>query len=100
MGLDILFCFQIIRSNSQRACASVLTKNGDTTTSYLLIQQAKSTDSGRYSCNPAHAASHKISVHVLYGKCDVHAIINLVFKIVKQIKKDEILRKILCNFTI
>jgi hypothetical protein len=51
MGLIILsvtFPFQIISYNSPRGGVSVLTEKGETTTSYLLIQQAKPTDSGKY----------------------------------------------------
>ena len=46
--------FQIISYNSPRGGVSVLTEKGETTTSYLLIQQAKPTDSGRYSCAPRY----------------------------------------------
>lgn len=59
---------QIISYNSPRGGVSVLTEKGETTTSYLLIQQAKPTDSGRYSCNPSNAVPHSILVHVLNGK--------------------------------
>ncbi|ODN00136.1 Protein turtle A [Orchesella cincta] len=59
---------QIISYNSPRGGVSVLTEKGETTTSYLLIQQAKPTDSGRYSCNPSNAVPHSILVHVLNEK--------------------------------
>ncbi|ODM93522.1 Lachesin [Orchesella cincta] len=58
----------IISYNSPRGGVSVLTEKGPTTTSYLLIQQAKPTDSGRYSCNPSNAVPHSIVVHVLNGE--------------------------------
>ncbi|CAG7720280.1 unnamed protein product [Allacma fusca] len=58
----------IISYNSPRGGVSVLTEKGETTTSYLLIQQAKPSDSGRYSCSPSNAAPHSIIVHVLQGE--------------------------------
>ncbi|CAL8126027.1 unnamed protein product [Orchesella dallaii] len=58
----------IISYSSPRGGVSVLTEKGPTTTSYLLIQQAKPTDSGRYSCNPSNAVPHSIVVHVLNGE--------------------------------
>jgi hypothetical protein len=47
----VFLSLQIISYNSPRGGVTVVTEKGETTTSYLLIQQAKPTDSGRYSCN-------------------------------------------------
>lgn len=47
---------------------SVITEKGDITTSYLLIQRARSSDSGKYICLPSNANEQTINVHVLNGK--------------------------------
>jgi hypothetical protein len=46
----------------------VLTEKGETTTSFLLIQNAQPSDSGQYQCNPSNAKSKSVTVHVLNGK--------------------------------
>lgn len=62
-------CFlQIISYDSTRGGVSVLTEKGDSTKSFLLVQQAKSSDSGQYTCNPSNAQPKSITVHVLNGK--------------------------------
>lgn len=49
---------------------SVITEKGETTTSYLLIQDARVSDSGKYSCSPSNADVAGVRVHVLAnGKC-------------------------------
>ncbi|GLH02288.1 Muscle M-line assembly protein unc-89 [Gryllus bimaculatus] len=58
----------IISYDSPRGGVSVITEKGDTTTSFLLIQKAKPSDSGRYQCNPSNAQSKSITVHVLNGE--------------------------------
>ncbi|KAG8291618.1 hypothetical protein J6590_056080 [Homalodisca vitripennis] len=55
----------IISYDSPRGGVSVITEKGETTVSFLLIQQAKPTDNGRYQCNPSNAQSKSINVHVL-----------------------------------
>ncbi|KAK9506569.1 hypothetical protein O3M35_008473 [Rhynocoris fuscipes] len=63
---DYLFVlFQIISYDSPRGGVSVITEKGETTTSFLLIQRAKPSDSGSYQCNPSNAQSKSINVHVL-----------------------------------
>jgi hypothetical protein len=59
---------QIISYDSPRGGVSVITEKGETTTSFLLIQKARPSDSGRYQCNPSNAQSKGITVHVLNGK--------------------------------
>jgi hypothetical protein len=59
---------QIISYDSPRGGVSVITEKGETTTSFLLIQKARPSDSGRYQCNPSNAQSKSITVHVLNGK--------------------------------
>lgn len=62
-------CFQqIISYDSPRGGVSVVTEKGETTTSFLLIQQARPSDSGTYQCNPSNAQSKSIVVHVLNGE--------------------------------
>ncbi|XP_069700504.1 neurotrimin-like isoform X2 [Periplaneta americana] len=55
----------IISYDSPRGGVSVITEKGETTTSFLLIQKARPSDSGRYQCNPSNAQSKSITVHVL-----------------------------------
>lgn len=59
--------FKEINYDSPRGGVSVITEKGDVTTSYLLIQRAKSKDSGKYVCSPSNATPVSISVHVLNG---------------------------------
>ncbi|KAF4531496.1 hypothetical protein B566_EDAN004092, partial [Ephemera danica] len=59
---------QIISYDSSRGGVSVITEKGDTTTSFLLIQRAKPSDSGKYTCNPSNAQPKSITVHVLNGE--------------------------------
>lgn len=60
--------FQIITYESPRGGVSVITKKEETTTSYLLIKNARPSDSGQYQCNPSNAKSRSVTVHVLNGK--------------------------------
>ncbi|XP_055607617.1 uncharacterized protein LOC129755255 isoform X1 [Uranotaenia lowii] len=57
----------IISYDSPRGGVSVITEKGDTTTSFLLIQSARPSDSGQYTCNPSNAKSKSVTVHVLNG---------------------------------
>lgn len=62
----------MISYDSVRGGVSVITEKGDTTTSYLLIQNADLADSGKYSCSPSNADVAFVRVHVLNGKCYFH----------------------------
>lgn len=62
------FNFQIITYESPREGVTVITKKEETTTSFLLIKNAKPSDSGVYQCNPSNAKSKSVTVHVLNGK--------------------------------
>ncbi|MPC18361.1 hypothetical protein E2C01_011240 [Portunus trituberculatus] len=64
----LLAQFQIISYDSSRGGVTVILEKGDLTTSTLLIQKARPSDSGRYDCNPSNADSANITVHVLYGE--------------------------------
>ncbi|XP_014102611.2 zwei Ig domain protein zig-8 [Bactrocera oleae] len=57
-----------INYDSPRGGVSVITEKGDITTSYLLIQRARISDSGRYACLPSNANSKTVNVHVLNGE--------------------------------
>ncbi|XP_070504638.1 uncharacterized protein [Chironomus tepperi] len=57
----------IISYDSPRGGVSVITEKGETSTSFLLIQNAKPSDSGQYQCNPSNAKSRSVTVHVLNG---------------------------------
>lgn len=65
------FLFQEINYDSPRGGVSVITEKGEITTSYLLIQRAKISDSGKYTCTPSHANPQTVNVHVLNGKCSL-----------------------------
>ena len=45
----------------------MVTEKGPQTTTNLLVRDAKSVDSGTYSCNPSSAPSAKVTVHILNG---------------------------------
>lgn len=71
-GLFIIFflshiSFQIISYDSPRGGVSVVLDKGEKTTSFLLIQNARPSDSGQYQCNPSNAKSRAVTVHVLNG---------------------------------
>ncbi|XP_006618913.1 uncharacterized protein LOC122715420 isoform X1 [Apis laboriosa] len=58
----------IITYDPTRGGVSVVTEKGDITRSFLLVQEAKPSDSGRYTCNPSNAQPKSITVHVLNGE--------------------------------
>uniref|UniRef100_A0A182I5C8 Uncharacterized protein n=1 Tax=Anopheles arabiensis TaxID=7173 RepID=A0A182I5C8_ANOAR len=58
---------QEINYDSPRGGVSVITEKGEMTTSYLLIQRARTTDSGKYVCSPSNANPSTINVHILNG---------------------------------
>lgn len=62
------YLLQEINYDSARGGVSVITEKGDITTSYLLIQRAKSSDSGQYTCSPSNANSKSVNVHILAGE--------------------------------
>lgn len=59
---------QEINYDSPRGGVSVITEKGDVTVSYLLVQKARNSDSGKYTCNPSNANPKTIIVHVLNGE--------------------------------
>ncbi|XP_065223730.1 zwei Ig domain protein zig-8-like isoform X2 [Planococcus citri] len=54
-----------INFDSPRGGISLVTVKGATTTSRLLIQNAKPEDSGEYSCIPSNSKSSTVRVHIL-----------------------------------
>ncbi|KAG5683020.1 hypothetical protein PVAND_012330 [Polypedilum vanderplanki] len=56
-----------INFDSERGGVSVITEKADVTTSYLLIQRARASDSGQYTCSPSNANSKSVNVHILAG---------------------------------
>uniref|UniRef100_A0A6P7GPT6 Papilin-like isoform X1 n=1 Tax=Diabrotica virgifera virgifera TaxID=50390 RepID=A0A6P7GPT6_DIAVI len=58
----------VISYDSSRGGVSVITEKGDVTTSFLLIQHAGISDSGKYSCSPSNADVASIRVYVLNGE--------------------------------
>ena len=59
---------QIISYDSPRGGVSVITEKGDVTASFLVVQHAKPSDSGTYSCSPSVGKTVSVNVHVLRGK--------------------------------
>ncbi|XP_052869343.1 zwei Ig domain protein zig-8-like [Anopheles cruzii] len=57
-----------INYDSPRGGVSVITEKGDITTSYLLIQRARGSDTGKYTCLPSTANPITVHVHVLNGE--------------------------------
>jgi hypothetical protein len=60
--------FQIISYDSPRGGVSVITEKGDVTASFLVVQHAKPSDSGTYSCSPSVGETVSVNVHVLRGE--------------------------------
>lgn len=58
---------QEINYDSARGGVSVITEKGELTTSYLLVQRARVSDSGKYTCAPSNANPSTVSVHILSG---------------------------------
>jgi len=58
----------IISYDSPRGGVSVITEKGDVTASFLVVQHAKPTDSGIYSCSPSLGETVSVNVHVLRGE--------------------------------
>ncbi|XP_050738864.1 zwei Ig domain protein zig-8-like [Eriocheir sinensis] len=59
---------KIISYDSSRGGVTVILEKGDLTTSTLLIQRARPSDSGLYDCSPSNAAPANVTVHVLNGE--------------------------------
>ena len=47
---------------------SVITEKGDITSSFLVVQLARPSDAGIYTCSPAIGKPVSVNVHVLRGK--------------------------------
>ncbi|XP_018012302.1 uncharacterized protein LOC108669471 [Hyalella azteca] len=59
---------QVVNYDSPRGGVTVVTERGNVTRGYLLIQEAKGSDSGNYSCAPSNTAPTSLRVHVLNGE--------------------------------
>ncbi|XP_064089129.1 zwei Ig domain protein zig-8-like [Macrobrachium nipponense] len=57
-----------ISYSSSRGGVSMIVEKGPTTTSYLLIQAARVSDSGVYTCAPSNINATRVTVHVLNGE--------------------------------
>lgn len=66
-GLSTYCQLQEINYDSPRGGVSVITEKGELTTSYLLVQRARVSDSGKYTCAPSNANPSTVSVHILSG---------------------------------
>ena len=60
--------FQQILDTSHRVGISKITEMGNTTASFLLIQQARVTDSGNYACHSSIGTTAKATVDVIQSK--------------------------------
>ncbi|CAG9812966.1 unnamed protein product [Phaedon cochleariae] len=69
-----------INYDSPRGGVSVITEKGDNTVSYLLVQRAKDSDSGKYTCNPSNANPKTLIVHVL----------NVFYGIIEEENEDQV----------
>lgn len=67
LSLSSLAHDQEINYDSPRGGVSVITEKGDVTTSFLLIQRARKSDSGKYTCAPSNANPVTVNVHILNG---------------------------------
>jgi len=56
---------QPISYSSARGGISQVTEKGDTTASFLLVQQARLTDSGSYACHASVGTISQVMVHVI-----------------------------------
>jgi len=59
---------QPISYSSPRGGISQITEKGDTTASFLLVQQARVIDSGSYACHSSVGKIAKVTVHVIRSK--------------------------------
>lgn len=58
----------IISYDSPRGGVSVITEKGDITASFLVVQLARPSDAGIYTCSPAVGKAVSVNVHVLRGE--------------------------------
>lgn len=58
----------IISYDSPRGGVSVITEKGDITASFLVVQLARPSDAGTYTCSPAIGKAVSVNVHVLRGE--------------------------------
>ena len=65
----IIIFLQIISYDSARGGVSVITDKGaEVTSSFLVMQHARPSDSGTYSCSPSLGDPVAVNVHVLRGE--------------------------------
>ncbi|XP_069167214.1 limbic system-associated membrane protein isoform X2 [Procambarus clarkii] len=56
---------ELLSYDSPRGGITVVTEHGPSSSSRLLIQKAAVSDAGRYTCRPANADPHHITVHII-----------------------------------
>ncbi|XP_042862106.1 uncharacterized protein LOC122247137 [Penaeus japonicus] len=59
---------ELLSYDSPRGGITVVTEHGPTSTSRLLIQKATVSDAGRYTCRPANADPHFLTVHIIHNE--------------------------------
>ncbi|XP_071532374.1 zwei Ig domain protein zig-8-like [Panulirus ornatus] len=59
---------KVMSFESPRGGITVVTERGNTTSGYLLIQDALTSDTGNYTCDPSNTDATSVRVHVLNGE--------------------------------
>lgn len=75
----------MIGYDSNRGGVSVVTEKGIESSSSLLIQNARPSDSGKYVCRPENAESATVKVHVLNGKFIIQDLIQITKQILAPV---------------
>ena len=65
--------FQPISYSSPRGGISQVTEKGEVTASFLLLQQARVTDSGEYACHSSVGSVANVTVHVIRSKYTIYS---------------------------
>ncbi|XP_053655945.2 uncharacterized protein [Cherax quadricarinatus] len=59
---------KVVNFESSRGGISVISDHGNSTSAFLLIQDARESDTGNYTCAPSNTAASSLRVHVLNGE--------------------------------
>ena len=85
--MRVCVILQIISYDSPRGGVSVITEKGDVTASFLVVQHAKPSDSGTYSCSPSLGETVSVNVHVLRGMYLRMYVVNAIFTLILGTRK-------------
>ncbi|KAK4300941.1 hypothetical protein Pmani_026891 [Petrolisthes manimaculis] len=70
---------KVLSFESPRGDISMVTDRGNSTTGYLLIQDAQAPDTGNYTCAPSNTATATVRVHVLNDTYTAHGLIRSIY---------------------